>query len=118
MILDQPMPYHPFGLPQPGFTPAHAAALGIDLAARPLAEVLDVRGTRLALVRGIVDGLADDDPERECPRLPAPGYPEETYTLGLCGASIAGNQNNHVLLADKRTAHALARQGRHHLWVA
>jgi hypothetical protein len=30
------------------------------------------------------DGLTDDDLERECPRLPAPGYPEETYTLGRC----------------------------------
>jgi hypothetical protein len=85
MILNKPMPYHPLGLPQPGFTPADAAALGIDLDARPsLAQVLEVRGTRVALVRGIVDGLTDDDLERECPRLPAPGYPEETYTLGRC----------------------------------
>jgi DinB superfamily/Pentapeptide repeats (8 copies) len=67
MILDKPMPYHPLGLPQPGFTPADAAALGIDLDARPpLAEVLEVRGTRMALVRGIVDGLTDDDLERVC----------------------------------------------------
>ena len=40
MILDKPTPYHPLGLPQPGFPPADAAALGIDLDARPsLAEV-------------------------------------------------------------------------------
>ncbi|MFZ2048368.1 MAG: DinB family protein, partial [Trebonia sp.] len=31
MILDKPVPYHPLGLPQPGYTPADAAALGIDL---------------------------------------------------------------------------------------
>jgi DinB superfamily/Pentapeptide repeats (8 copies) len=85
MILDKPVPYHPLGLPQPGCTPADAAALGIDLGARPLlAEVLEVRGTRMTTVRGIVDGLTDDDLERACPRLPAPGYPEGTYTLGRC----------------------------------
>ncbi len=96
MILDKPMPYHPFGLPQPGFTPADAAALGIDLDARPpLAEVLEVRGTRVALVRGIVDGLTDDDLERECPRLPAPGYPEETYTLGRCLRVIMKEECEH-----------------------
>jgi uncharacterized damage-inducible protein DinB len=85
MILNKPMPYHPLGLPQPGFTPAAAAALGIDLDARPsLAEVLEVRGSRMALIRGIVNRLTEDDLERECPWLPAPGYPEGTYTLGRC----------------------------------
>ena len=85
MIVNKPMPYHPLGLPQPGFTPVDAAALGVDLDARPpLAEALEVRGTRVALVRGIVDGLTDDDLERVCPRLPGPGYPEETRSVGLC----------------------------------
>ncbi len=85
MILGKPMPYHRLGLPGTATSPADAAALGIDLGARPpLAQVLEVRGTRMAIVRGIVDGLTDDDLERECPRLPAPGYPEGTYTLGRC----------------------------------
>lgn len=85
MILNKPKPYHPLGLPQPGLTSTDAAALGIDLDARPpLAEALGARGTRMALVRGIVDGLTDDDLEQECPRLPAPGYPEETRSVGLC----------------------------------
>jgi DinB superfamily/Pentapeptide repeats (8 copies) len=96
MILDKPMPYHPFGLPQPGFTPADAAALGIDLAARPsLAEVLDVRGTRVVLVRGIVDGLTDDALERVCPRLPAPGYPEEARSVGLCLGVVMKEECEH-----------------------
>jgi hypothetical protein len=96
MILDKPAPYHPFGLPQPGFTPADAAALGIDLDARPsLAEVLEVRGTRMALVRGIADELTDDGLERVCPRLPAPGYPEETYTLGRCLRVIMKEECEH-----------------------
>jgi hypothetical protein len=85
MILDNPRPYHPLGLPQPGFTAADAAALRIDLdACPPLAEVLEARGTRMTLVRGIIDELTDDDLERVCPRLPSPEYPEETRSVGLC----------------------------------
>ena len=49
--------------------PADAAALGIDLDP-PLAEVMEVRDNRMALVRGIVDGLTDAGLERVCPRLP------------------------------------------------
>ena len=96
MILNQPMPYHPLGLPQPGCTPADAAALGIDLDARPsLAEVLEVRGTRMTTVRGIVDGLTDDDLERVCPRLPAPGYPEEARSVGLCLGVVMKEECEH-----------------------
>jgi hypothetical protein len=69
-ILDEPLPYHPFGLPYTGYPPADAAALGVDIDARPsLAEVMEVRGNRMALVRGIVDGLADASLERVCQRL-------------------------------------------------
>ena len=84
-ILDKPGPYHPLGLPQPGYPAADAAALGIDIDARPsLAEVMKVRGNRMALVRGIVDGLTDASLERACPRLPASDYPEETLSAGHC----------------------------------
>lgn len=96
MILDKPMPYHPIGLPQPGFTPADAAALGIDLDARPsLAEVLEVRDTRVAMVSSIVGGLTDGDLDLECPRLPGPGHPEETYTLGRCLRVILTEECEH-----------------------
>ncbi len=96
MVLDKPRPYHPLGLPQPGFTPEDAAALGVDLGARPpLAEVLEVRGTRMAMVRGILGGLTDDDLERICPRLPAPGYPEEARSVGLCLGVVMKEECEH-----------------------
>lgn len=80
----------------PGFTPADAAALGFDLDARPpLAEVLEARGTRMALVRAIVDGLSDDHLTRVCPRLPAPGYPEEARSVGLCLGVIMKEECEH-----------------------
>jgi hypothetical protein len=96
MILDKPAPYHPLGLPQPGFPPADAVVLGIDLDARPtMAEVLEARGTRVALVRGIVDGLTDDDLERVCPRLPAAGYPEKARSVGLCLGVVMEEECEH-----------------------
>lgn len=84
-ILDEPMPYHPLGLTHTGYPPADAAAIGIDLDARPsLAEVTEVRANRMELVRALVEGVTDTDLQRACPRLPAPGYPEETRTVGRC----------------------------------
>jgi DinB superfamily/Pentapeptide repeats (8 copies) len=85
MILGKPAPYHRIGLPCTATPAADAAALGIDPETRPpLDQVLEVRGTRMAMVRGIVGGLTDDDLERECPRLPEPGYPDQAYTVGRC----------------------------------
>jgi len=96
MILDKPAPYHPLGLPQPGFTPADAAALGVDLDADPpLAQVLEARGTRMRMVRDIVDGLTDEDLDRICPRLPAPGYPEEARSVGLCLGVVMKEECEH-----------------------
>jgi hypothetical protein len=96
MILDEPMPYHPLGLPHASYTPADAAALGVDLDARPsLDEVMRARVNRMALVQGLVSGLTDAGLERVCPRLPAPGYPEETRTVGSCLRVIMREECEH-----------------------
>jgi hypothetical protein len=95
-ILDEPMPYHRIGVTHTSYPPADAAALGIDLDARPsFAEVLEVRADRLALVRGIVDGLTDSELERTCTRTPAPGYPEESRTVGGCLRVVMGEECEH-----------------------
>jgi hypothetical protein len=95
-ILDDPMPYHRIGVTHTAYPPAEAAALGIDLDARPsFAEVLEVRADRLALVRGIVAGLTDSELERTCTRTPAPGYPEETRTVGGCLRVVMGEECEH-----------------------
>jgi len=84
-ILDKPTPFHRLGLTQTSYPPADAAAIGIDLDARPsLAEVLEARADRMAVVRGIVDGLTDAELERTCPRAPAPGYPLESRSVRRC----------------------------------
>jgi len=95
-VLDEPMPYHRLGLPQTAYAPADTAKLGIDLAARPsFAEVLTVRADRIALVRSLIDGLTDLELERECPRSPAPGYPEEQRTVGECLGVVMEEECEH-----------------------
>lgn len=84
-VLDDPMPYHRLGYTYSAYPPADAAALGLDLDARPsFDEVMAVRADRMAVIRRIVDGLTDDELDRMCERLPAPGYPDERRTVGRC----------------------------------
>jgi hypothetical protein len=49
----------------------------------------------MTMVRGIVDGLTDDDLERVCPRLPAPGYPAEARSVGLCLGVVMKEECEH-----------------------
>jgi DinB family protein/pentapeptide repeat protein len=95
-ILEEPAPYHPLGLPATGYPPADAAALGIDIDARPsLAEVMEARDNRMALVRGIVDGLTDASLERVCPQPPSPAHPVETRSVGRCLRVIMREECEH-----------------------
>ena len=95
-ILDEPMPYHRFGLPSTGYPPADATALGLDPGARPsLAEVMEVRASRMTLVRGIIDGLTDASMERVCLQPPSPLHPEETRTVGRCLRVIMREECEH-----------------------
>ena len=66
------------GLPHSGYPPQDAAALGVDLAARlSLAEVLEVRAERLALVRGSSTRSPTPTSTGITSRLPSPLHPEE-----------------------------------------
>jgi hypothetical protein len=95
-VLDEPMPYHRLGLTHTSYPPADAVALGIDLEARPsFAEVMEVRENRIALVRGMVDSLTDNELERICTRTPAPGYPEELRTVGQCLCVVMDEECEH-----------------------
>jgi hypothetical protein len=104
-VLDEPMPFHRLGLPQTAYAPADAAALGIDLDARPsLSEVMTVRADRMARVRGIVDGLTDTDLGRMCTRAPAPGYPEESRPVGECLGVVMEEECEHHRFAVRDLA--------------
>jgi len=104
-VLDEPMPYHPLGITQTAYAPAHATALGIDLDARPsFVEVMTVRADRMALVRGIVDGLTDTELARTCTRTPAPGYPEESRPVGECLSVVMEEECEHHRFAVRDLA--------------
>jgi DinB superfamily/Pentapeptide repeats (8 copies) len=99
-VLDQELPYHPLGLPQSWYPDAAAAALGIDLAAQPdYAQILAARADRMAVMRGIVDGLTDDGLGRPCHRSPAPGYPAEENTVIGCLAVVMEEEIEHYRFA-------------------
>jgi len=57
--------------------------------------VLTVRASRVAVVRGIVEGLTDTELERKCSRSPAPGYPEEQRSVGRCLRLVMGEECEH-----------------------
>jgi hypothetical protein len=99
-ILDEPMPFHPWGIPQTAYAPADAAALGMDLDARPrMAQVLPVRADRMAVVSRIVEDLSDSDLGRLCSRSPAPGYPEEARPVAECLAVVMEEECEHYRFA-------------------
>jgi DinB superfamily/Pentapeptide repeats (8 copies) len=104
-VLDEPRPFSPLGLPQTAYAPEDAAALGISLEVRPsLADVLEVRADRMAVVRGIVDGLTDGDLGRPCTRLPAPGYPAEDRAVGDCLGVVMEEEIEHHRFATRDLA--------------
>ncbi len=104
-VLDEEMPYHPIGLPQSWYPAADAAGLGIDLAAEPgYRDILAARADRMAVIRRIVAGLADDTLGRLCRRSPAPGYPEEERTVAECVAVVMDEEIEHYRFAVRDLA--------------
>jgi DinB superfamily len=104
-ILDEPGPYHPIGVTQTAYPAAEAAVLGIDAGASPaLGEVLAVRADRMAVIRGILDGLTDADLGRLCTRSPAPGYPEEERPVGECLSVVMDEECEHHRFASRDLA--------------
>jgi DinB superfamily/Pentapeptide repeats (8 copies) len=104
-VLDEPLPYHPLGLPQSWYPPADAAALGIDLTAQPgYAEILAARTDRMAVMRRIVAGLTDAGLGRLCPRSPAPGYPDEERTVIDCISVVMDEEIEHYRFAVRDLA--------------
>jgi hypothetical protein len=104
-VLDQELPYHPFGLPQSWYPAADAAALGIDLTAQPgYAEILAARADRMAVMRRIVAGLTEDSMGRLCRRSPAPGYPDEERTVIDCISVVLDEEIEHYRFAVRDLA--------------
>ena len=99
-ILDEESPFHPLALPQTAYAPADAAALGMDVDARPSwAETLAARRERQQVVRDILAGLTDADLGRSCARSPAPGYPPEDRAVADCLGVVMEEECEHLRFA-------------------
>jgi len=84
------------GFTHSGYPPADAAAIGVDLDARPsFDEVIHVRADRMALMHRIVDGLTDEGLARLCTRSPGPGYPDEPRAVGRCLRVVMNEECEH-----------------------
>jgi DinB superfamily/Pentapeptide repeats (8 copies) len=104
-ILDEPMPYHRFGLPHTAYQQADVRALGIDLAADPTyGEVLAVRAERMARVRGIVDDLTDAGLDRACTRSPYPGHSDQPRPVSECLQVLLTEECEHRRYAERDLA--------------
>jgi uncharacterized damage-inducible protein DinB len=104
-VLDEPAPFHRLALPQTAYAPADAAALGMDLDARPsYDEVVQARAERRAVVQQILDGLTDTDLGRTCSRSPAPGYPDEERSVADCLAVVLEEECEHLRFAQRDLA--------------
>jgi hypothetical protein len=104
-VLDDPMPYHPLGLPQSWYPAADAAALGIDLTAQPsYDEIVTARADRMAVMQGIMTGLTNDSLGRLCQRSPAPGYPDEERTVADCIGVVMDEEIEHYRFAVRDLA--------------
>ncbi len=107
---DEPLPYHPLGLPQSWYPDAAAAELGIDLTAQPgYAEILAARADRMAVMRRVVADLTDSGLGRLCRRSPAPGYPDEERTVADCLAVVMDEEIEHYRYAVRDLAVLAAR---------
>jgi hypothetical protein len=104
-VLDEPMPYHRLGLPQSWYPAADAAALGIDLTAKPsYAEIAAARADRMAVIWRIVAELTDSGLGRLCQRSPAPGYPDEERTVIDCIGVVMDEEIEHYRFAVRDLA--------------
>ena len=101
-VLDAPTPFHPLGVTHTSYPIDAAVGLGIDLDAQPsLDEVLAMRRERLAIVRGVVEGLTDESLTATSARTPAPLYSDELPTVGECVQTVMEEEIEHHRYATR-----------------
>lgn len=109
-LLDDPAPYHPWGLPHDEMEPDPAVPEPADV--RPsLAEVRPLLEGRMAVVRAELDGLTDSGLEGRTNELPEPGYPPAgAYDVRRCLGAVVNEFWHHRLFAERDLAVLAQRQ--------
>lgn len=104
-VLDEAEPYHRLGYPADGYPPDDAATIGLDLAATAsFDDVLSARRARQERIGELIAGLSDADLERQCPRKPAPDYPDRTHTVRQCVGVVLREEAEHLRYARRDLA--------------
>ena len=101
-VLGDPSPWHPLSLPWDEMRPRPGVPR--DRAARPsLDDALAVRLAAMALVRGVVDGLRDDDLDVRSAPLVGPGWPDEgdSFTVRQCLRVVLNEEWEHRRYAER-----------------
>jgi len=104
-ILGEPSPWHPLSLPWDEMSPRPGVPHDRD--ARPsLDEALDLRLAAMAVVRGVVDGLTDEQLDRASAPLVGPGWPDEgdSYTARDCLLVTLSEEWWHRMYAERDLA--------------
>ncbi|MBX9245398.1 DinB family protein [Actinotalea ferrariae] len=112
MILGEPAPNDPIGLPPTDMAPAATEALGLDPAAHPTAaDALAVHAARRARFREVLGGLRDEklDTPRSAVLEPPDGVEERT--LRECVTTLLREHSEHRRFAVRDLAVLEARDG-------
>ncbi|KQR17390.1 DinB family protein [Cellulomonas sp. Leaf334] len=101
-VLGDPTPWHPLSLPWDEMRPRPGVPRDRD--ARPsLDEALSLRFAAMALVRGVVDGLTDEQLDVPGAPLVGPGWPDEgdSFTPRRCLRVVLNEEWEHRRYAER-----------------
>jgi len=104
-ILGNPSPWHPLSLPWDQMEPREGVPHDRD--ARPsLDEALALRLGAMAIVRGVIDGLTDEQLDRRGDPLQGPGWPDEgeSYLPRQCLRVVLNEEWWHRRYAERDLA--------------
>ena len=104
-VLGEQRPWHPLSLPWDDMSPRDGVPHDRD--ARPtLEEALALRHEVMALVRGVVGALTDEDLDRTRPPLVGPGWPDEgeVLTPRECLSVVLNEEWWHRIYAERDLA--------------
>jgi uncharacterized protein YjbI with pentapeptide repeats len=101
VVLGEPAPWHPLGLPHDEMPDIPGEPRGIET--RPsLDDVLAARDDRMATVRDVIDQLTDAQLSSMTEPVMEPGYPEsESFPVRECLRVILNEEWEHRLYAER-----------------
>ena len=84
-VLEEPTPYHPWGLPAGGMPADAIAEMGLAVDAVPtLDDVLGPRRARMSTTRRALEALTEAELARVCGRKPTRAHPDREYDVRRC----------------------------------